>query len=106
MASERVIVVGGGGFVGLTLALALRQGLRAANRFVVADPALASKPSRDPRASAIIAAGKNLFEALGVWASVAPNAQPILNMIVTDSRLDDVVRPTFLTFAGNLSPGT
>jgi 2-octaprenyl-6-methoxyphenol hydroxylase len=103
MAAQRTIVVGGGGFVGLTLALALRQGLGEANRFVVADPALANKPSRDPRASAIIAAGKNLFEALGVWASVAPNAQPILDMIVTDSRLDDVVRPTFLTFAGSLS---
>ena len=102
MAAERVIVVGGGGFVGLTLALALRQGLGGANRFVVADPALANKPSRDPRASAIIAAGKNLFEALGVWTSVAPNAQPILDMIVTDSRLDDVVRPTFLTFAGSV----
>ncbi len=102
MASERVIVIGGGGFVGLTLALALRRGLGEANRFVVADPALANKPSRDPRASAIIAAGKNLFQALGVWTSVAPNAQPILDMIVTDSRLDDVVRPTFLTFAGSV----
>ena len=106
MAAERTIVVGGGGFVGLALALALRQGLGEANRFVVADPALAFRPSRDPRASAIIAAGKNLFEALGVWAAVAPNAQPILDMIVTDSRLDDVVRPTFLTFAGNVAAAT
>src|SRR5579872_1449156 len=106
MAAERTIVVGGGGFVGLTLALALRQGLGGANRFVVADPALAFKPSRDPRASAIIAAGKNLFEALGVWPAVAPNAQPILDMIVTDSRLDDVVRPTFLTFAGSVAAAT
>jgi 2-octaprenyl-6-methoxyphenol hydroxylase len=106
MATERVIVVGGGGFVGLTLALALRQSLGGDNRFVVADPALANKPSRDPRASAIIAAGKNLFDALGIWAAVAPNAQPILDMIVTDSRLDDVVRPTFLTFAGSAAPGS
>src|SRR5260221_5789837 len=111
MAAERVIVVGGGGFVGLTLALALRQSLGlqtlgGANRFVVADPALANKPSQDPRASAIIAAGKNLFEALDVWGAVAPNAQPILDMIVTDSRLDDVVRPTFLTFAGSVGATT
>ncbi len=106
MAAERTIVVGGGGFVGLTLALALRQGLGGANRYVVADPALANRPSRDPRASAIIAAGKNLFEVLGVWAAVAPNAQPIRDMIVTDSRLDDVVRPTFLTFAGSAGAAT
>jgi len=102
MTTERVVVIGGGGFVGLTLALALRQGLGAAHRIVVADPALANKPSRDPRASAIIAAGKNLFDALGIWSAVAANAQPILDMIVTDSRLDDVVRPTFLTFAGSV----
>src|ERR1700676_2592921 len=101
MATERVIVVGGGGFVGLSLALALRQGLGSGNRFVVADPARANKPSRAPRASAIIAAGKNLFDALGIWAAVAPTAQPILDMIVTDSRLDDVVRPTLLTFSGS-----
>jgi 2-octaprenyl-6-methoxyphenol hydroxylase len=106
MAAERTIVIGGGGFVGLTLALALRQGLGGANRFVVADPALANRPSRDPRASAIIAAGKNLFEALGIWPAVAPNTQPILDMIVTDSRLDDVVRPTFLTFAGRVGAAT
>jgi 2-octaprenyl-6-methoxyphenol hydroxylase len=107
MTTERVIVIGGGGFVGLTLALALRQGLGAGHRIVLADPALANKPRRDPRASAIIAAGKNLFEVLGIWSAVAPNAQPILDMIVTDSRLDDVVRPTFLTFAGSIgSHGT
>jgi 2-octaprenyl-6-methoxyphenol hydroxylase len=31
--------------------------------------------------------------------------QPILDMVVTDSRLDDVVRPVFLTFAGDVEPG-
>ena len=30
-------------------------------------------------------------------------AQPILDMIVTDSRVDDVVRPVFLTFGGEVS---
>ena len=31
--------------------------------------------------------------------------QPILDMVVTDSRLDDAVRPVFLTFAGEVEPG-
>jgi 2-octaprenyl-6-methoxyphenol hydroxylase len=31
---------------------------------------------------------------------VAPDVQPILDMAVTDSRLDDAMRPTFLTFDG------
>ncbi len=32
-------------------------------------------------------------------------AQPILDMVVTDSRVDDAVRPVFLTFAGDVEPG-
>ena len=101
MTEHRRIVIAGGGFAGLALALALRTGLGTVFEIVVADPALGTRPSRDPRASAIIAAGKNLFEALGVWSEIAPNAQPIVDMIVTDSQLDDVVRPVFLTFASD-----
>jgi 2-octaprenyl-6-methoxyphenol hydroxylase len=101
MTEHRRIAIAGGGFAGLALALALRKGLGTAFEIIVADPALGTRPSRDPRASAIIAAGKNLFEALGVWGDIAPNAQPILDMIVTDSQLDDVVRPVFLTFAAD-----
>jgi 2-octaprenyl-6-methoxyphenol hydroxylase len=103
--TQQSIVIGGGAFAGLTLALALRQGLGPDCRIIVADPALAVRPSRDPRASAIIAAGKNLFEAIGVWDAVAPTAQPILDMIVTDSRVEDVARPVFLTFAGDVARG-
>jgi 2-octaprenyl-6-methoxyphenol hydroxylase len=46
-----------------------------------------------------------LFEAIEVWDAVAANAQPILDMVVTDSKLDDAVRPTFLTFGGEVEPG-
>ena len=72
---------------------------------IVADPALAMRPSRDPRATAIVAACRRLFEALGVWDAVAAQAQPITDMTVTDSRLEDAVRPVFLTFAGDVAPG-
>lgn len=105
MSKQRSIVIGGGAFAGLGLALALRQGLGADTPIVVADPAFANRPSGDPRASAIVAACRRLFDALGVWQSVAADAQPILDMIVTDSKLDDAVRPTFLTFAGEVEPG-
>ena len=57
----------------------------------------------DGRASAIVAAARRLFETIGVWHQV--EAQPILDMVVTDSRLQDAVRPTFLTFEGDLEPG-
>src|SRR5438093_11231111 len=105
MAAQRSIVICGGAFAGLALALALRQGLGADIPVIVADPALASRPSRDPRATAIVAACRRLFEALGVWDQVAGQAQPILDMVVTDSKLEDATRPVFLTFAGNVEPG-
>src|SRR5689334_11244120 len=99
------VVVGGAGFAGLALAIALRQGLGDPFSVVVVDPALAHAQSRDPRASAIAAAARRLFEAVGAWDAVADKAQPILDMVVTDSKLDDAVRPTFLTFAGEVEEG-
>ncbi len=42
---------------------------------------------------------------IGVWQAVAEGAQPILDMVVTDSKLQDAVRPTFLTFTGDVAPG-
>jgi 2-octaprenyl-6-methoxyphenol hydroxylase len=105
MSAQRSIVIGGGAFAGLALAVALREGLGADVRVVVADPALGMRPSRDPRATAIVAACRRLFETLGVWGEVADTAQPILDMVVTDSRLEDATRPVFLTFAGNVEPG-
>ena len=71
----------------------------------VADPTLGKSHADDERASAIVAAARRLFETLGVWQSVAAEAQPILDMVVTDSRVDDAVRPVFLTFAGDVEPG-
>src|SRR3981081_2819867 len=105
MSAQRSIVIGGGAFAGLGLALALRQGLGADIPIIVADPALAVRPSRGPRATAIVAACRRLFWAIGVWDQVAAKAQPILDMVVTDSKLEDATRPVFLTFAGNVEPG-
>jgi 2-octaprenyl-6-methoxyphenol hydroxylase len=105
MSAQRSIVIGGGAFAGLALALALRQGLGADIPVIVADPALATRPSRDPRATAIVAACRRLFDAIGVWDQVAAEAQPILDMVVTDSKLEDATRPVFLTFAGDVEPG-
>lgn len=99
------LLIGGAGFAGLALAIALRQGLGEAFTVTVVDPALAATPSRDPRASAIAAAARRLFEAIDVWSAVAGDAQPILDMVVTDSKLDDAVRPTFLTFGGDVEEG-
>jgi len=104
MAAQRSIVICGGAFAGLALALALRQGLGGDIPVIVADPALAMRPSGDPRATAVVAACRRMFEALGVWEQVS-DSQAILDMVVTDSKLDDATRPVFLTFAGEVEPG-
>jgi len=96
------VLIGGAGFAGLALAIALRQGLAPSFSVTVADPALAGPP-KDARASAIVAAARRLFETIGVWRDI--EAQPILDMVVTDSRLADVVRPVFLSFDGDVEPG-
>jgi 2-octaprenyl-6-methoxyphenol hydroxylase len=96
------VLIGGAGFAGLALAIALRQGLGSSFSVTVADPALTGA-AKDERASAIVAAARRLFETIGVWQKV--ETQPILDMVVTDSRLSDVVRPVFLTFEGDVEPG-
>src|SRR3954469_14292806 len=99
------VVIAGGGFAGLALALALRQGLGESFRIIVADPAFATDARPDLRASAIAAAARRMFEALGGGGGLAVEANIILDMVVTDSKLEHAMRPVFLTFAGEVEPG-
>jgi 2-octaprenyl-6-methoxyphenol hydroxylase len=97
------VLIAGGGFAGLALALALRRALGPDFAVTVADPEFGR--GDDPRASAIAAAPRRMFEALGVWPAVAADAQEIRDMIITDSRVEDAVRPVFLSFEGDIEPG-
>ncbi|MCB8819168.1 ubiquinone biosynthesis hydroxylase [Microvirga rosea] len=99
------IAIAGGGLAGLSLALALKQALGDAAEVAMCDPALKRDPHGDKRAYAIAAAARRMLEALQIWGLVADKAQPIRDMVITDSRLHDPVRPTFLTFAGEVREG-
>ncbi len=98
------ILIAGGGYVGLSLALALRQASPHLDVMVV-DAAPENAWKREERASAIAAAASNMLDALGVWQHILADAEPINRMIVTDSRTSDPVRPVFLTFDGEVQDG-
>jgi 2-octaprenyl-6-methoxyphenol hydroxylase len=99
------ILIAGGGLAGLCLAVAIKDALGPDTAVTVADPALSAAPADEGRASAFAAAACRMFRTLGAWEAIEPDAQPILDMVVTDSRTMDPVRPVFLTFAGEVAPG-
>jgi 2-octaprenyl-6-methoxyphenol hydroxylase len=97
------IIIVGGGPVGLAQALALtrfQHGLKVAlvdrRAFTVPD---------DKRAFALSAGVRRVLSTLGVWDALAPEAQPIRAMKITDSGTGDISRPVFLTFEGDVAPG-
>lgn len=99
------IVIAGGGIAGLTLALALKQALGGSSAVMVADPGLAAAPRLDNRAYAVAAAARNMLSALGIWDEISAGGAAMTEMVVTDSRSPDMVRPVFLTFDGEVEPG-
>jgi 2-octaprenyl-6-methoxyphenol hydroxylase len=99
------VMIAGGGFVGMTLALALVQAAPKGFRVALIDAAPPAKDRVDARASALSAASKALLSVLGVWPDLADNAQPIASIEVTDSSLDAARRPHFLGFDEELKAG-
>lgn len=102
------VVIGGGGFVGLALALALSGAAPGAFRIAVVERAPLDKTraaGSDGRAVALTAASKNMLEAMGLWGSLAPDAQAVEGIDITDSELDAAVRPVALHFDTLLDGG-
>lgn len=78
------IAVIGGGLSGLTTALALA---RCGFQVILNDrepEAVMMRAERDGRTTAIAASGRSMLEALGVWDALAPEAEPILDIRVSD----------------------
>src|SRR5690606_31453328 len=98
------VLIAGAGYVGLTIAVSLRQA-RPGMRILVVDAAPEGVWQRDGRASAGAAAAVRMVRRPGCWEAVEAEAQPITEMVITDSRTSDPVRPVFLTFGGEAAPG-
>ena len=84
--------------VGLTLGLACAQG---GLKTVIVDSAPAAlqlEPAFDGRVSALAYASVRLLTALGVWDDLAPHAQPIREILVTDGKVAGATSPFSLHF--------
>ncbi len=90
-------LIAGGGYVGLSVAVAVKDAAPHLDVTLV-DAAPEVALSKDERASAIAAAASRMLDRLGLWKGLLKDAQPITEMIVTDSSTADPVRPVFLTF--------
>ncbi len=94
------ILIAGGGYVGLSCAVAIKDAAPHLSVMVV-DPVPENAVEKDERASAIAADASRMLDALGLWKGLVKTAQPINEMVVTDSKVSDVTRPVFLTFAND-----
>jgi 2-octaprenyl-6-methoxyphenol hydroxylase len=101
------ILIAGGGVAGLALALALKQTTGDALAVALHDPAFARKPHAGgaTRAYAIAAGARRMLETLGIWHGIEPTAQALTAMDITDSPLEEPIRPLFLSFDGEIAPG-
>jgi 2-octaprenyl-6-methoxyphenol hydroxylase len=98
------VLIAGAGYVGLATAVSMRAA-RPGLRIAIVDAAPAGIWEKDGRASAVAAAARRMLDRLGAWDEIEPEAQPITEMVITDSRTSDPVRPVFLTFDGEVRPG-
>ncbi|MGA8434791.1 MAG: 2-octaprenyl-6-methoxyphenyl hydroxylase, partial [Methyloceanibacter sp.] len=75
--SDCDVIIAGGGFVGMTQAVALGLTAPKGFRVAVVDAEPPQSTKSDARASALSAASKGLLSVLGIWPELAGNAEAI-----------------------------
>jgi 2-octaprenyl-6-methoxyphenol hydroxylase len=101
------IVIAGASFTGLTLARSLGLALGGEARIAIIDrqqvPGTGRSP--DPRAYAISAGSRRMLDALGVWRELESAAQAVERIDITDSRLENAIRPVLLSYDNHVLDG-
>ncbi|WP_336278588.1 ubiquinone biosynthesis hydroxylase [Bartonella sp. CB175] len=97
------LLIAGGGAVGLTLAIALKQAAPHLRINIVDASPSESILASNIRTTALAAASIRMFKQLQCWEDVEPYAQPIHSMIITDAGTNDPFKPTFLTFEEDIT---
>ncbi len=98
------IIIVGGGPVGLSMAACLAK-FGADLKVAICDRRDFEVPT-DSRASALALGVTKIFEALGIWDEISKQANPIKSMEITDSGENDISRPRFLQFKGEVAPNS
>ncbi|WP_375204680.1 UbiH/UbiF/VisC/COQ6 family ubiquinone biosynthesis hydroxylase [Hyphococcus sp.] len=80
-----IVIIGGGPAGGLASLALAAQGFSCA-LVDAADPAVMRAEAFDGRTSAISYASARVFKRLGLWDAIAPDAEPIRDILVTDGR--------------------
>ncbi|MBC7906622.1 MAG: UbiH/UbiF/VisC/COQ6 family ubiquinone biosynthesis hydroxylase [Rhodospirillaceae bacterium] len=78
-----VVVIGGGPIGGLTACCLASAGLDVAV-IEAAEPSALSRPGSDGRSIAVALSAQRVFAGAGIWPLMEPEAQPILEIRVTD----------------------
>ena len=104
MTTTTDIVVAGGSYAGLAVAVALARESGGELHVMLVSPGLPALDAGaggvdDVRASALSRGSLNLLQHLGAWDEIAAHAQPVSAIEITDSNLDDAIRPTALSYA-------
>jgi len=99
------VLIVGAGLTGLALACALGDALGEATPIALLDPETGVRTGPDMRALALSAGSVHLLEALGAWTIIAPHAQAVRQIDITDSRLEDVLRPVLLSYDNTVAGG-
>lgn len=92
------IVIAGGGAAGLSLAIAIKAVAGNTLSVAICDPDIARDDRGDSRAYAVVAGAVRFFQSIGTWEAMAPHAEPMRGMEITDSSLEELVRPLMLEF--------
>ena len=78
------LIVVGGGLVGLSLAIACAEGGIDTLVIEAESPDTLTNPNYDGRTCAIAHGSQQVLTAIGAWEAMAPHAQPIVDIRVTD----------------------
>jgi 2-octaprenyl-6-methoxyphenol hydroxylase len=92
------LAVIGAGLSGSVLALAAGQGGLRTALIDRAPLGAMTEAGFDGRTTAVTATSQRLFEALGVWSELAADAEPILDIRISDAGHDGKASPLFLHF--------